>query len=170
MASIKTAAKAAAVALAALVIPMVAAPSVASAVRGEETNFTIFLFMGEVTTTHAGNHVVRADVAFRHGASVGSSVAFCCQAHGDLSWTINLEQTSGAVSGTWAIGGNPVDVEWTGTLRGRVTAAGGEGIVRAESNTGARFTGRWSYEGQVALPAPPGLTGVSLEITGAVME
>jgi hypothetical protein len=88
-----------------------------------------------------------------------TSGPICCELSLEFERHFNADVMYGAVSGTLVVGGNPDGTVWSGTLRGRLTPEGMDGVLIAvEDGTGRRFVGTWSVLGHPDQSMPHFLT------------
>lgn len=134
-------------------------PYAATAADRQEVSFSVtFFFPGpsviEPTVTELNGTVVRVEEA--HYFGVGSPGSLGDEAGAQLSWIVNRDQMRGTVSGTVTLHRSLTGLTWSGSLRGRVTPEGAEGVLHlTEVNTGQRFSGSWASQGFVDPASNP---------------
>jgi hypothetical protein len=133
--------------LAALAL-VAALPSAAVGERKQEVTFEFFGWeiVDDRHVTDRGQNVTAVSWHFQVLVAGSSDFSICCDAALDpLEWVWNTKTTSGTVSGTWQSHHFFLPVSWDGRLSGRMSEAGGEGIIHlTELNSGAKFHGTWT--------------------------
>lgn len=147
----------------ALVGSALAFASVASAAPPSHHAWTMGLFaLGGGSTATTG--IVR-DAPSYGGITSGP---ICCELSLDFERQFNADVMRGVVKGTLVVGGNPDGTVWRGTLSGRLTPTGSNGVlVAVEEETGRRFVGTWSIVGHPDQGLPHFL---SLDVEGHLQD
>ncbi len=122
-----------------------------SAAAGEPKQDVTFGFFGwevvsERLVTERGANTAAVNWLFQVLSVDSIELSICCDAglH-PLEWVWNTKTDSGTVSGTWTSHHYFEPIAWEGRLSGRMTSAGGEGVMHmTEVFSGAKFHGKWT--------------------------
>lgn len=144
-------------------------PSFAAGERKQEVTFEFFGWelVADRQVTDRGQNVVAVDWHFLVEVAGSSDCSLCGDATLDPEWIWNTKTDSGTVSGTWRSHHFFEPISWEGRLSGRMTEAGGAGIIHLkELASGATFHGKWSSP--PVDPLGEGLAGLNAwHVTGS---
>jgi hypothetical protein len=134
--------------LLAAVALVAALPSVAVGERKHEITFDVFGWevVDRRQVTERGENVAAVRWHFEVLVIGSSDFSICCDGALDpLEWIWNKKTASGTVSATWESHHYFDPIAWEGRLSGRMSAAGGEGILQlTELHSGAKLHGKWT--------------------------
>ena len=122
-------------------------PSAAAGERKQEVTFEFFGWelVADRQVADRGQNVAVVDWRFLVEVAGSSDCSLCGDATLDPQWVWNTKTNSGTVSGTWRSHHFFLPISWEGRLSGRMTDAGGSGIIQlTELNSGAKFHGKWT--------------------------
>ena len=127
---------------------LAALPSAAAGGSTQEVTFEFFGWevISERQVTERGPHTAAVSWHFEVLNVSSDELTICCDAGlSPLEWHWNTKTDSGTVSGTWQSHHFFEPIAWEGRLSGRMTAAGGEGVMHmTEVFSGAKFHGKWT--------------------------
>lgn len=152
---------------------LAALPSAAAGASKQEVTFEIFgweLIEGR-QVTERGTHTATVSWQFEVLNLSSNEPSICCDAGlRPLEWRWNTKTDSGTVSATWQSHHFFEPIAWEGRLSGRMSEAGGEGVMHmTEVFSGARFHGKWTSE--PVDPLAEGVAGLqfwTVNVTGTM--
>ena len=125
-----------------------ALPSGAAGGTKQDVTFEFFGWeiVSERQVTERGANTAAVDWQFWVLNVSSTELSICCDAGlSPLEWVWNTKTDSGTVSGTWSSHHFFEPIAWEGSLSGRMTSAGGEGVMHmTELFSGAKFHGKWT--------------------------
>jgi hypothetical protein len=152
---------------------LAALPSAAAG--GSRQEVTVEIFGWELTdrrqVTERGAHTAAVSWHFEVLNLSSNEPSICCDAglH-PLEWAWNTKTGSGTVSATWGSHHYFEPIAWEGRLSGRMSAAGGEGVMQmTEVFSGAKFHGKWTSP--PVDPLGEGVAGLqfwTVDVTGTM--